>query len=142
MSNATTIENERWLELQEAQAEQSTAETSSKEKLSFGQKVSKHWLILGIAAFFDLLGLIPYLGIVFNFIFGLVLFLYFGPKSVFKKVVLPIAGASFIDFFTFGIMPANIATNISPVHAHHSGGLPLPARFTRSPLRNAAIILF
>ena len=80
----------------------------AKLALSFGKKVSEHWLILATAVFFDILGLIPFVNIVFNAIFGMILFLYFGPKSKpgsgflqseFVKIVLPVGGLSIFDFF-------------------------------------------
>lgn len=84
----------------------------AKLALSFGKKISHHWLILMTAVFFDILALIPFLCVVFNFLFGLVLFLYFGPKkktggSELTKIALPILGGSIIDFF-LSIFPVNI----------------------------------
>ncbi len=84
----------------------------AKLALSFGKKISKHWPILMAAVFFDILGLIPFIDVVFNFLFGLVLFLYFGPKSKggseLFKIGLPVLIGSIIDFI-FSIFPANIA---------------------------------
>ncbi len=83
----------------------------AKSVLSFGSKLSKHWFILVGAAFFDLLGMIPGIAIIFNFIFGLTLLLYFGPKSnggsELAKIGLPIMLGSVIDFFV-GILPVNL----------------------------------
>ncbi len=97
----------------------------AKEVLNFGKKISKHWLLLLGAALFDLFGIIPFIGVVFNFIFGLILLIYFGPKSgrtskieakahsglstqsEFVKIGLPIILGSVIDFFV-GILPVNI----------------------------------
>lgn len=83
----------------------------AKLALSFGKKVSEHWLILAAAVLFDVIGLIPGLCIVVNFLFGLILFLYFGPKSKggseLTKIFLPIAGGSIVDFFV-GVLPVNI----------------------------------
>lgn len=79
--------------------------------LSFGQKVSKHWLILAAAVLFDILAIIPFFSVVFNFLFGLVLFLYFGSKSKggseLMKIALPIGLGSIVDFF-LSILPVNI----------------------------------
>jgi len=87
----------------------------AKLALSFGKKVSEHWLILATAVLFDFtLGLIPFVNIVFNAIFGMILFLYFGPKSKpgsgffqseFVKIVLPMGGLSIFDFF-LDVLPA------------------------------------
>lgn len=87
----------------------------AKVMLSFGKKVSEHWLILGIAAFFDLLALIPFASVFFNFCFGGILFFYFGPKrkpgdSELTKIFLPILAGSIFDFFPiFSVLPVNIA---------------------------------
>jgi hypothetical protein len=85
----------------------------AKLALSFGKKVSEHWLIVATAVLFDIFGLIPGLSVVVNFLFGLVLFMYFGPKSKggseFTKIFLPIAGGSVIDFFV-GVLPTCIGS--------------------------------
>jgi hypothetical protein len=114
------IENQKMEELNEARNETMEAEeedaggpvAKAEIALSFGEKISQHWLILAAAAFFDLLGLIPFIGVVFNFLFGLVLFLYFGSKkktagSELMKIALPIGLGSIIDFFV-GVLPVNI----------------------------------
>ncbi|MBI2628294.1 MAG: hypothetical protein HYW71_02595 [Candidatus Niyogibacteria bacterium] len=110
-------ENQRLMELQQARlGALETAKTPAqemKEALSFGKKVSEHWLILGIAALFDLLALIPFASVFFNFCFGGVLFFYFGPKrkpgdSELAKIFLPIMAGSIFDFF-ISILPINIA---------------------------------
>lgn len=85
----------------------------AEEKKSFGQKLSNHWPILMWAIFFDIFGLIPLVDVVVNFIFGLVLFIYFGPKrksggSEFTKIGIPVAVGSIFDAF-FSILPVNIA---------------------------------
>ena len=86
MDEELTIEEEQRMgQLQQGRLVADLAENEvvpiKKTKLSFWNKVSQHWLILVGAAFFDLLALIPFLDVVVNFIFGLVLFLYFGPKK-------------------------------------------------------------
>ena len=86
--------------------------TEGKDK--FGQKLSNHWPILMWAVFFDILGLIPLLSVVTNFIFALVLLIYFGPKkklggSEFTKIGIPVAVGSVFDAF-LSILPVSIAT--------------------------------
>ncbi len=118
MTNNTEIENQQLEELNEARNLDSQDLDSQNKKnavpsvLSFWDKVSEHRLILAAAAFFDILGLIPAVAVFFNFIFGGILFLYFGPKkksgeSELIKIVLPIGLGSIIDFF-IGILPVNI----------------------------------
>lgn len=114
-------ENQRLMELQQARmaakpTAAKTPTTQAKEALSFGKKVSEHRLILAIAAFFDLLALIPFASVFFNFCFGGVLFYYFGPKrkpgdSELKKIFLPIMVGSIADFF-LSILPVNIAATL------------------------------
>lgn len=109
-----TIEEERMGQLQQERLENSPDEEiiASETTLSFGKKVSQHWLILAGAALFDIIGIIPGIAVVFNFIFGLILYLYFGSKkktrgSELLKIGLPIMGGSIVDFF-IGILPVNI----------------------------------
>jgi len=95
-----------------ADSAKSEVSPTRKAKLSFGQKISQHWIILVGAVFFDILALIPGIAVVFNFIFGGILFLYFGSKkkgagSELTKIALPIMAGSVIDFF-IGILPVNI----------------------------------
>ena len=114
-------ENQRLTELQQTRLadESNTAKTPAgqiKETLSFGKKVSEHWLILGVAAFFDLLALIPFVSVFFNFCFGGILFFYFGSKrkpgeSELQKIFLPILGGSIFDSF-LSILPVNIAVTL------------------------------
>lgn len=123
MDEATTIEEQRWLELQESrQTKEEEKELKralgkrKKKKLSFSQKISKHWLILAAAAMFDVFGLIPFLGIAVNFVFGLILWLYFviqkskGGNDL-VDIGMPILGGSVVDFFV-GIVPVNTATTL------------------------------
>ena len=53
----------------------------SPEPLSFGKRAMQYWPIWLAAAFFDVLGLVPFLGIVANFCFGAIIFFYFGRKK-------------------------------------------------------------
>jgi hypothetical protein len=111
-------EEQRMGELQRARMAKKSDSPAEKIKdtLNFGKKISQHWLILACAAIFDLLGLIPFIGVVFNFIFGLILFMYFGPKkkdasSELLKIGLPVALGSIFDFF-LGILPVNIGATL------------------------------
>jgi len=89
----------------------------AKLALSFGKKVSQHWPMIALAAFFDVLALIPFLSVVFNFIFGMILFLHFGSKrkkgeaSELVKIVLPMTIGSVFDLF-FSVLPVNIAATL------------------------------
>ena len=115
MDDELTIEEEQRMgQLQQERLENNPDEETiaPKTTLSFGKKVSQHWLILATAALFDLFGIIPGIAVVFNFIFGGILFLYFGSKkkgagSELTKIALPIMVGSIIDFF-IGILPVNI----------------------------------
>lgn len=118
MDDITTIEEERMGELQQERLAtdsiQDEAVPSPKTKLSFGKKVSQHWLILATAVIFDIFGMIPFVCVISNFIFGLILFPYFGPKrkkagSELTRIALPILAGSVIDFF-LGILPVNSGT--------------------------------
>ncbi len=122
MDEATTIEDLRWQELQEARMmdeEKRRVKKALKKrtiKLSFFQKLSKHWIILAVATIFDIIGLIPGISVVIDFIFGLILWLYFVLKktkgdNALIDVSLPILGGSVIDFFT-GVMPTCIAATL------------------------------
>jgi hypothetical protein len=118
----TMEEEERMGELQQDRLEDYSAEEETPpvpKKLSFSQKISQHWLILATAGLFDILAFIPFLDVVVNFIFGLILFLYFGPKkktasSELLKIGLPVLGGSIVDFLVDsvsgagGLFPANI----------------------------------
>ena len=89
------------------------SEPAGKEEplLSFWQKLSRYWLILVAALFFDLLGAIPFIGVVFNFLFGLILYLYFGPKKVWTGIALPAVIGSIMDLF-LSIVPVNIGAAV------------------------------
>lgn len=122
MDEATTIEEQRQFELQQARQiemeeealQKAKKKAAKKKKLTFLQKVSKHWLILVVAAFFDLIGFIPFVAVVVNFVFGLILWLYFALQRTKRtkgeigdeliRIGLPILGGSVVDFF-IGILP-------------------------------------
>jgi len=123
MDEAATIEQQRWEQLQEERlAEKEKSELGKKlkkrkkAKLTFLQKVSKYWLILTVAAFFDVVGLVPGLSVVTNFIFGLILWLYFVLRKTkggndLLHIGLPILGGSIVDFF-IGIVPTCLAATL------------------------------
>jgi len=73
-------------------------------------KYSKHWIILTAAIFFDILGLIPFLSVIFNLIFGAALFLYFGPKKLKKTMGIIIIGSIFDSVIS--ILPVNTTATI------------------------------
>ena len=79
-----------------------------KAMLSLGKRFGKYWPILIVAAFFDLVGFIPFVSIVVNFCFGGVMFLYFGKKKVVSGIIAPIVIGSVFDFF-LSILPVNLA---------------------------------
>ena len=130
------IEEQRMSRLQQARhlkvlAKAATGGPVAKAKLilSFRQKLSQHWLILFAAVLFDIFALIPVISIVGNLLFGILLFLYFGPKSgrtkkimakgasglsmqsELMKIGLPVMGLSIVDFF-MGVLPANVAAAV------------------------------
>ncbi|MEK7647328.1 MAG: hypothetical protein AAB378_03115 [Patescibacteria group bacterium] len=80
--------------------------------LTFRQKLSEHWIILATAGFFDIIALIPFVSIVTNPAFGLILFLYFGPKSKggseLLKIGLPTAGGTILDTVSSAIPFADL----------------------------------
>ncbi|MFC1756796.1 hypothetical protein ACFLZC_01390 [Patescibacteria group bacterium] len=115
MNEATTIENQRLLDLESSRAENKQEKIDKKQsKLAVWKniwnKVSENWLILMFALFFDVLGLIPFIGVVFNFIFVGILYLKFGGKG-FGKTAITVAGGSIIDFFV-GILPVNVTATL------------------------------
>lgn len=121
MANGTeAMEEQRMGRLQQARLAMDAAKAATgspiekaKLALSFGKKISNHWPILMAAVFFDILGLIPLLNVVTNFIFGLILFLYFGNKSKvpFLKSGLIMGGGIIIDAI-FSIFPVCIGTSL------------------------------
>lgn len=119
MNDELTMEEEqRAGGLQQARLAQTKKEKGGvigeiKSTLSFGKKISEHWLILAGAALFDLVGLIPFLSVAVNLVFGLVLYLYFGSKkktagSELMKIGLPIGIGSILDS-VLSFLPVNIA---------------------------------
>jgi len=92
------------------------AKGAIKKIASFPRKIAQNWLILSVAFLFDIFAMIPVISIVINACFGLILFMYFGPKkkrgeSELLKIGLPMALGSIIDFFV-GILPVNIAATL------------------------------
>ncbi len=100
-TNTTTIENERLMQLQETRNSENLVKSKIdkiKEKLNIPKKLAKHWLILSFAALFDLIGAIPFIAPLINFIWGGVLYLKFGSKKI-GKTFLTIGVGSIADFF-------------------------------------------
>jgi len=126
MTNTTTMENERWLRLQEAQRQQEEVQLAqdkknrkkTKEKLSFVQKIGKYWLFIVLAIFFDILAIIPFLSVIFNFIFGAILLFKFGAKK-FSRIAWTIGVGSIFDF-VFSILPVNITAVLIRIHSNDS----------------------
>ena len=120
------IEEERAGRLNQARAqgktkEESIAENQPRSALSFGDKISKYWPILAAAVFFDLLALIPFVSVIVNFLFGAVLYFYFGSKSKNKNIFnsllyifVPIVLGSAVDWF-FSLIPVNIFAVLSRI---------------------------
>lgn len=71
-------------------------------------RFGKYWPILLVAAFFDLVALIPFISVVVNFCFGGVMFLYFGKKRIVAGIIAPIIIGSIFDFL-ISILPVNLA---------------------------------
>ncbi|MBI5045588.1 MAG: hypothetical protein HZC14_01110 [Candidatus Niyogibacteria bacterium] len=80
--------------------------------LSFRQKILEHKIILITAAFFDIIAMIPFVSIATNPAFGLILFLYFGPKSKkgseFLKIALPTGIGTIADTVSSAIPFADL----------------------------------
>ena len=102
------------------------AETQNMAKMAAGKAVNpmakigmakdflKHWHILGVAAIFDIIGMIPYLCLVTNLFFFCILWMYFGSKSKesqFMSLVVPAAFVGISDAF-LGILPACLAATV------------------------------
>ena len=88
----------------------------AKDVFSLKEKISKHWMILFAALVFDIFGLIPILGDLSDFIFAVLLWLYFGSKkapagSDFKGILLPEFVGSIIRLI-FSFLPANVLTTL------------------------------
>ena len=79
-----------------------------KAMLSLGKRFGKYWPILIIAAIFDLFALIPFVSVVVNFCFGIVMFLYFGKRRIIEGTIIPIILGSVFDFF-ISLLPVNLA---------------------------------
>jgi len=79
-----------------------------KAMLSLGKRFGKYWPILIVAAIFDLVALIPFISVVVNFCFGIVMFLYFGRKKVVVGIIAPIVIGSIVDFL-ISLLPVNLA---------------------------------
>ncbi len=122
MDDITALEEQRLGNLQQARLgsagsaddlAEDGATSARSVKLSFWSKVSQHWLILATALLFDLFGLIPAISVAVNFIFGGILYLYFGSKkktggSELLKIGLPIGLGSIFDSI-LSVLPVNIA---------------------------------
>ena len=109
----TELENARLLSEQAKQTEQ-----PAKASLSFTKKLGQHWIILISAGFFDILGLIPFLCVVTNMIFGFILFVYFKTRpnppsesSFFIRQSLAILGGSLADML-LPFLPVNITATV------------------------------
>jgi hypothetical protein len=86
----------------------------AKDALSFRKKISEHWMILFAAVIFDIFGMIPIIGELFDLAFGLILWLYFGSKkkpgqSDLLGIVLPEFIGSAVRLVV-SILPVNVAT--------------------------------
>ncbi len=118
-NNTTAIEEQRTEKLNRARnLRKKTATTPPKVKppVSFGEKLSQHWSILTTAVVFDILAIIPFISVIFNFLFTCILFLYFGSRkkkkgSEITRIALPAVVGSFADFF-IGILPVNIGVTL------------------------------
>lgn len=120
------IEEERMGRFNQARARREMEEDAQPEKspgsvLSFGDKIIKYWPILAAAVFFDLLALIPFVSVIVNFLFGAILYFYFGSKSKNKKalkslfyILIPIILGSAIDWI-FSLVPVNIFAAFSRI---------------------------
>lgn len=81
-------------------------------QMAFRQKILEHKMILVAAGFFDLIAMIPFVSIATNPAFGLILFLYFGPKSKkgseFLKIALPTGIGTILDTVSSAIPFADL----------------------------------
>ncbi len=84
-----------------------------KSVLSFRKKISKYWPIFFLAVIFDLIGLIPVVNVMGNFLFGIILFIKFGSKKNIKGtdnligIAMPILLGSALDWI-ISIVPVNL----------------------------------
>jgi hypothetical protein len=74
------------------------------------EKVSLPWLMLCVAALFDLIGLIPIVNIFSEILAGLILWLWkiqYSPKT---NPLIDIVAVKIVDLVFLGWLPSNIAT--------------------------------
>ena len=127
MDEINQIEQERLARFNQARAREKMEEEVQPKTpgsvLSFGDKISKYWPILAAAVFFDLLALIPFVSVIVNFFFGIILYFYFGSKSKSKNknifnsllyIFVPIVFGSAIDWL-FSFIPVNIFATFSRI---------------------------
>ena len=127
MDEINQIEQERLARFNQARAREKMEEEVQPKTpgsvLSFGDKISKYWPILAAAVFFDLLALIPFVSVIVNFFFGIILYFYFGSKSKSKNknifnsllyIFVPIVLGSAVDWF-FSLIPVNIFAVLSRI---------------------------
>jgi len=120
---ATTIEKERLMRMQESAKKEGITVRVTPKDLSFMKKISKHQLILWVAAFFDVLALVPGISIIFNTIFAGILFIYFfGKKGLDKEmksglrfILLPSFLGTIVDS-VFSILPVNITVALIRIY--------------------------
>lgn len=99
---------------------------NSRATLSFWEKMGKHWPILILAAIFDLFALIPFVSVVVNFCFAIIVFLYFGRKKIVSGVMAPMGIGIVIDFilsfFLISLWPACLATVVTRIALKETAG--------------------
>ncbi|MFH1979081.1 MAG: hypothetical protein ABII97_01705, partial [Patescibacteria group bacterium] len=114
-NETTTIEEERMLRLQENRNLESQSTESKTSKIrattSVKSKISDNWLILASAGFFDLIGMLPFVAPITNFLWGGILYWHFGKKNFFKKTGTTIALGSLADFF-LGVLPVCLGATL------------------------------
>ncbi|OHA54221.1 MAG: hypothetical protein A2Z62_00430 [Candidatus Terrybacteria bacterium RIFCSPLOWO2_02_42_20] len=88
--------------------------------------MGKHWPILILAAIFDLFALIPFVSVVVNFCFAIIVFLYFGRKKIVSGVMAPMGIGIVIDFilsfFLISLWPACLATVVTRIALKETAG--------------------
>lgn len=83
-------------------------------KVKMAKNFLQHWHILGVAAIFDLIGMIPLVCVVTNFVFMFILYMHFGAKSKgsqFLQIAVPGAITTIADSL-MGILPACLACTV------------------------------
>jgi len=101
--------------IRQATKQAKSAIGQAKVVLSFGKKISKHWVIILVAVLFDIFALIPFISVLFNLTFAIILFLYFSSKNKKKEsanllgIVLPQVLGNVLDWI-LSIIPVNIGT--------------------------------